>query len=136
MNSWEEWKKNVGSWLGEAAQDTDRLARLGLRAYDRHGIQRDLQRRYASLGRLIHPYLSGEKDLAQAEADARIRAEMGRIARLKEELEQTVREIEELRRQKARRGQEASSPDGSPEADDLSGEREDEKGANPPGGAD
>ncbi len=162
MDSWEEWKKKAGSWLGEAAQDTDRLARLGMRAYDRHGIERDLQRCWARLGRLVHPYLSGEHPLDGLLSDDRVRVEMGRIARLKDELEQTAREIESLRRR--RREQERRAAAGTDQdasaADPAGGERasaegmgaqeeraahdpeaespsaDEGKGANPPGQSD
>ena len=110
MNSWEEWKKGVGGWLGEAAQDTDRWARMGMRAYDRHGIQRDLDRHYARLGRLLHPLLSEGGPGEELAGDARIRAEMGRIASLRAEMEETEREIEALRkrRERARKAAEAA----------------------------
>ncbi len=101
MNSWEEVKQSMGNWFQEAAQGTDRLARLGMRAYDRHGIARDLERDYARLGRLVHRLMS-EDENAVLSTDATVRAEMGRIARHQEELHQAEEEMHELRQSKAK----------------------------------
>lgn len=100
MNSWEDVKQSMGNWFQEAAQGTDRLARLGMRAYDRHGIARDLERDYARLGRLVHRLMS-EDENAVLSADATVRAEMGRIARHQEELHQAEEEMQELRQSKS-----------------------------------
>jgi hypothetical protein len=111
MNSWDEVKQSMGNWFQEAAQGTDRLARLGMRAYDRHGIARDLERDYARLGRLVHRLMS-EDENAVLSTDATVRAEMGRIARHQEELQQAEQEMAELRQSKSNAAQEAEAGSG------------------------
>jgi hypothetical protein len=115
MNSWDDVKQNMGNWFQGAAQGTDRLARLGMRAYDRHGIARDLERDYARLGRVVHRLMS-EDENAVLRADATVRAEMGRIARHREELHQAEQEMDELRRAKSKAADaEESAGEAAPE---------------------
>lgn len=96
MESWDDLKGNLTGWFDTAAHRTDRLARLGVRAYDRYGINRDLDRHFAQLGALIHRMLVEDVD-AKPGHDAAVRAEMGRIARLQDELSSTQTEMDDLR---------------------------------------
>lgn len=96
MNSWDDMKGNLTGWFDTAAHRTDRLARLGVRAYDRYGINRDLDRQFGQLGALVHRLLSEDPEAPLGE-DAAVRAQMGRIARLQEELSSTDSEMDELR---------------------------------------
>ncbi len=123
MNSWEDVKHSMGNWFQEAAQGTDRLARLGMRAYDRHGIARDLERDYARLGRLVHRLMS-EDENAVLSTDATVRAEMGRIARHQEELHQAEEEMQELRESKSK-----PAAEGAEETTERSAEQAEEGAA-------
>lgn len=96
MSSWDDLKGNLNGWFDTAAHRTDKLARLGVRAYDRYGIHRDLDRHFGNLGALVHRILS-EDPLALLGEDAAVRAEMGKIARLQDELSQTQSEMDGLR---------------------------------------
>lgn len=96
MSSWDDLKGNLTGWFDTAAHRTDRLTRLGVRAYDRYGIHRDLDRHFGRLGALVHRLLSEDPEILLGH-DAAVRAEMGRIARLQEELSTTQSEMDELR---------------------------------------
>jgi len=96
MDSWDDMKGNLSGWFDTAAHRTDRLARLGVRAYDRYGINRDLDRHFAQLGALVHRLLVEDPDAVPGH-DAAVRAEMGRIARLQDELSNTETEMDDLR---------------------------------------
>ena len=118
MSRWNEVKSSLESFYQEAAHRTDRLARLGLRAYDRYGIHKDLDRQFAALGALTHDILSGGGDVA---SDPRIQAALERISQLQDELRLTQEEMEDLRRQAAVGGrpdaaEKDSPPAGAPEA--------------------
>lgn len=115
MNSWDDLKGNLSGWFDAAAHRTDRLTRLGVRAYDRYGIHRDLDRHFARLGALVHRMLAEDSE-AKPGQDAAVRAEMGKIARLQDELSQTQSEMNELRQDMKSRPDADASPSEAPEA--------------------
>lgn len=115
MNSWDDLKGNVSGWFDTAAHRTDRLTRLGVRAYDRYGINRDLDRHLANLGTLVYRKLADDPSVLLGE-DAAIRAAMGKIARLQDELSCTQSEMDDLRVDLK------SKPAGTPPSSDASAE--------------
>jgi hypothetical protein len=104
MSTWSEVKSSLESFYNQAARRTDRLARLGLRAYDRYGIHKDLDRQFAALGALTHSILS---EGGAVVGDPRVQAALERIAQLQDELRLTQAEMEDLRRQAAAGGTKA-----------------------------
>ena len=100
MTLWDEVKQNAVEAYTTAAERTDQLARLGMRAYDKFSISRDIERQFAELGSRVHELLEAGEGTSIPE-DEQVAACQRRIGELELELYATKQEMEDLRHARA-----------------------------------
>jgi predicted RNase H-like nuclease (RuvC/YqgF family) len=98
MSLWEDVRRNIIEWYTVAAERTEEWTRLGVHHYERFGLSRQLERRFAELGGEVHRILNEEAGGDALEADPRVQACLERISHLEEKLRAKDEEIEKMRR--------------------------------------
>lgn len=101
MALWEQVKENLVEWYETATDRTQELSRIGVRAYDKFGIRRDIERQFTELGGIVFEALEeGRSDL---QADETVAAIVGRIHELQKELKLKQEEIDDIKEEHRRR---------------------------------
>ncbi|MBK8165888.1 MAG: hypothetical protein IPK64_07980 [bacterium] len=107
MSGIDDVKRNLADWCAIAAERTTEAAKVTSRRYDRFALGREIERRYADLGALVHAGLNeGRLDVLDDPRVAALRAE---VEDLEHERRQKEAEIDDIRRQSARRREPAAA---------------------------
>lgn len=118
MSGIDDVKRSLAEWCSIAAERTAEAAKVTSRRYDRFAIGREIERRYAELGALVHAGLNeGRPDVL---ADPRVAALRAEVEDLERERRLKDEEIDDIRRQYAQRrdADEAPPPDPGPGSPD------------------
>ena len=114
MSGIDDVKRSLAEWCSIAAERTAEAAKVTSRRYDRFAIGREIERRYAEIGALVHAGLNeGRTDVLPDPRVAALRAE---VEDLERERRQKDEEIDDIRRQYAKRrdADETPPPDRGP----------------------
>lgn len=121
MSGIDDVKRNLADWCAIAAERTAEAAKVTSRRYDRFALGREIERRYTELGALVHAGLNeGRQDVL---ADPRVAALRAEVEELERERRLKDEEIDDIRRQSARRREPADGSGPGPAAGDDRGER-------------
>jgi hypothetical protein len=101
MALWQEVKENLVDWCTTAADKTQELSRIGVRAYDKFGIRRDIERQFTELGGLVYEALEAGRDGVLT--DATVTAIVARINELQNDLKRKQEEIDHIKEEHRRR---------------------------------
>jgi len=114
MSGIDDVKRSFAEWCAVAAERTAEAAKVTSRRYDRFALGREIERRYAELGSIVHAGLNaGRQDVL---ADPRVAALRAEVEDLERERRQKDEEIDEIRRQYAQRRDPQDGPGPGPEA--------------------
>jgi hypothetical protein len=99
MSGIDDVKRNLADWCAIAAERTAEAAKVTSRRYDRFALGREIERRYAALGALVHAGLNeGRQDVL---GDPRVVALRAEVEELERERRLKDEEIDDIRRQSA-----------------------------------
>ncbi|MGD9547039.1 MAG: hypothetical protein AB7V45_05730 [Candidatus Krumholzibacteriia bacterium] len=116
MSLWDDVKKNLLDWYAATSDKTVEVTRVTSLKYDKFGISRDIERQFSELGNVVYTGLKEGRDgLLEEEA---VRALMGRIEVLEQELAAKAEEIEAVRRKAAGKKAQAGGGDAAPDGPD------------------
>lgn len=114
MSGIDDVKRSFAEWCAVAAERTAEAAKVTSRRYDRFALGREIERRYAELGSIVHAGLNaGRQDVL---ADPRVAALRAEVEDLERERRQKDEEIDEIRRQYAQRRDPQDGPGPDPGA--------------------
>lgn len=112
MSGIDEMKRNLADWCAIAAERTSEVAKVTSRRYDRFALGREIERKYAELGALVHAGLNeGRQDVL---ADPRVAALRAEVEDLVRERRLKDQEIDDIQRQSARRPEPGGGNDPGP----------------------
>lgn len=114
MSGIDDVKRSFAEWCAVAAERTAEAAKVTSRRYDRFALGREIERRYAELGSIVHAGLNaGRQDVL---GDPRVAALRAEVEDLERERRQKDEEIDEIRRQYAQRRDPQDGPGPDPGA--------------------
>lgn len=112
MSGIDDMKRSLAEWCAIAAERTTEAAKVTSRRYDRFALGREIERRYAELGALVHAGLSeGRQDVLTDPRVAALRAEVEELMRERRLKDQ---EIEDIKRQSGRWREPGDGKDSGP----------------------
>jgi len=98
---WDRVANNLQEWYTDAVGWTGEKARIGVKKMDILGIQHNIKREMTLLGGRVYELVQSKQDVA---SDAQVRAMVGSLERLEQELAAREREIDSLRSQRRETG--------------------------------
>jgi hypothetical protein len=105
---WERVRANLVEMYETAAEKTDELAKVGVRKIDKISLSRHLEKRFSELGGRIY-HLHTEGRVAEAGSDPEVQDLLEKVAGLERNLEEKEQEIETIREEKRRKGEDRRS---------------------------
>lgn len=109
MSGIDDVKRSLAEWCAVAAERTAEAAKVTSRRYDKFALGREIEKRYAELGALVHQGLkSGAGDVL---GDPRVAVLCAEVDELEAERERKEEEISGIRREYAERRGEADPAD-------------------------
>jgi hypothetical protein len=94
---WDRVANNLQEWYTDAVGWTGEKARIGVKKMDMLGIQHNIKREMTLLGGRVYELVQSQQDVAN---DPQVRAMVGSLERLEQELAAREREIDSLRSQR------------------------------------